>query len=99
MDSDAALFALRAMGYSAVTDSEPLPKDDSYKGGDVVVLETARAEAAGVPQDAAALAAAAAGQAQSPMASLPPSTSRRASCPSFRRSRTCPPRSRWTACR
>ncbi len=72
VDTDAALFALRAMGYSAITDSESLAKDDSYKGGDVDVLETARAEAAGVPQDAAALAAAAAGQAQSPMASLPP---------------------------
>ena len=74
VDTDAALFALRAMGYSAITDSEALAKDDSYKGADVDVLETARAEAAAaaaVP-DAAAQQAAAAAQGASPMASLPP---------------------------
>ncbi len=32
VDADAALFALRAMGYGAITDSETLATDDSYKG-------------------------------------------------------------------
>ena len=75
VDTDAALFALRAMGYSAITDSEGLAKDDSYKGTDVDVLETARAEAAAaaaLPPDAAAQAAALAAGQPSPMASLPP---------------------------
>ncbi len=72
VDTDAALFALRAMGYSAITDSEPLAKDDSYKGGDVDVLETARAEA-NAPQSPADAAAAAAAVAQgSSLQSLPP---------------------------
>lgn len=35
VDADAALFVLRAMGYSAITDTEPLPKDDWYKGNEV----------------------------------------------------------------
>jgi general secretion pathway protein D len=74
VDTDAALFALRAMGYSSITDSESLAKDDSYKGGDVDVLETARADAAAAnaPPDAAAQAAALQQQGASPMASLPP---------------------------
>lgn len=62
VDSDAALFALRAMGYSAITESEPLAKDDSYKGEDVEVFEYARPG----PPDAAATAAAAAAAAQPP---------------------------------
>ncbi|HET9471781.1 MAG TPA: hypothetical protein VFO24_11810, partial [Usitatibacter sp.] len=48
VDADAALFALRAMGYSAVTDSESLAKDDSYSGDDVDVMEGTRA-AQGAP--------------------------------------------------
>lgn len=43
VDADAALFALRAMGYSAVTDTEALNKDDSYKGEDVDSYDMARA--------------------------------------------------------
>jgi general secretion pathway protein D len=35
VDADAALFVLRAMGYSAITDTEALPRDDWYKGDDV----------------------------------------------------------------
>ena len=42
VDADAALFALRAMGYSAITDSEALSKDDSYKGEDVEAFDVAR---------------------------------------------------------
>ncbi|HET7730894.1 MAG TPA: hypothetical protein VFK48_12755 [Usitatibacter sp.] len=42
VDSEAALFALRAMGYSVVTDSESLAKDDSYKGEDVEAFDLAR---------------------------------------------------------
>ncbi len=37
VDADAALFSLRAMGYSAITDSESLQKDDSYKGEELLV--------------------------------------------------------------
>ena len=59
VDADAALFALRAMGYAAITDTEPLPKDDSYKGEDVSAYDLARAS-----NDAASAAAAAAAAAQ-----------------------------------
>jgi general secretion pathway protein D len=38
IDADGALFGLRAMGYSAVTDDDPLAQDDSYKGLDVALL-------------------------------------------------------------
>ena len=38
IDADGALFALRAMGYSAITDDDPLSMDDSYKGEDVALL-------------------------------------------------------------
>jgi general secretion pathway protein D len=34
VDADAALFALRAMGYAAITDSDALAADDSYKGNE-----------------------------------------------------------------
>ena len=34
VDADAALFALRAMGYAAITDSDALANDDSYKGNE-----------------------------------------------------------------
>ena len=34
VDAEAALFALRAMGYAAITDSESLSVDDSYKGNE-----------------------------------------------------------------
>ncbi len=79
VDSEAALFALRAMGYSAVTDSESLAKDDSYKGEDVDVFDAARA----APLDpAAAQAAAMAAQAQAQqtqqsMQGLPPDEQKR----------------------
>ncbi len=36
VDADAAIFALRAMGISAITDSEGLPKDNSYTGQEVL---------------------------------------------------------------
>ena len=49
VDADAALFALRAMGYSAITDSESLAKDDSYHGDDVAVMQAPQ----GVPVAAA----------------------------------------------
>jgi general secretion pathway protein D len=42
VDAEAALFALRAMGYAVVTDSEALSKDDSYRGLDVESYELAR---------------------------------------------------------
>lgn len=35
VDADAALFALRAMGYAAITDTEALARDDSFKSGDL----------------------------------------------------------------
>ena len=38
IDADGALFGLRAMGYSAITDEDALAKDDSYKGLDVGLL-------------------------------------------------------------
>jgi general secretion pathway protein D len=34
-DADAALFVLRARGYSAITDTESVPRDDWFKGNDV----------------------------------------------------------------
>jgi general secretion pathway protein D len=69
VDADAALFALRAMGYAAITDSESLAKDDSYKGEDVGAYDLARAAADA--QSNAAAAAALQGQAG---AGLPPGT-------------------------
>ncbi len=39
IDADGALFALRAMGYSAVTGEEALGIDDSFKGRDVPLLK------------------------------------------------------------
>jgi general secretion pathway protein D len=44
VDADAALFALRAMGYSVVTDTETLQKDDSYRGEDVESYDVARGD-------------------------------------------------------
>lgn len=49
VDADAALFALRAMGYAAITDSDALATDDSYKGN-----ETFGPEAPAVVASAAA---------------------------------------------
>jgi general secretion pathway protein D len=43
VDADAALFALRAMGYSVITDTESLQKDDSYKGEEAESYDVARA--------------------------------------------------------
>jgi general secretion pathway protein D len=40
IDADAALFALRAMGYSAVTDEHALAPDDAYRGRDVALLSS-----------------------------------------------------------
>lgn len=42
VDAEAALFALRAMGYAVVTDSEGLSKDDSYRGQDVESFDGSR---------------------------------------------------------
>ena len=39
IDADGALFALRAMGYSAVTGEEALGIDDSFKGRDIPLLK------------------------------------------------------------
>ena len=36
VDTDAALFALRAMGYAVITDTESLAADDGYKGSEYV---------------------------------------------------------------
>ncbi len=36
VDTDAALFALRAMGYAVITDTETLAADDGYKGAELV---------------------------------------------------------------
>jgi general secretion pathway protein D len=61
VDADAALFALRAMGYAAITDSDALAVDDSYKGNETFSTDAAlNAPAAGAA--AAAAAAAVAGQ-------------------------------------
>lgn len=49
IDADGALFALRAMGYSAVTDDDPLGADDSYKGLDVDLLGAGTPGAASAP--------------------------------------------------
>lgn len=50
VDAEAALFALRAMGYAVVTDSEALSKDDSYRGQDVESFELARDQPAAAAQ-------------------------------------------------
>jgi len=57
VDADAALFALRAMGYAVITDTEPLQKDDSYKGEDVDANEIAHAADLAAAQAAAAATA------------------------------------------
>ena len=75
VDGDAALFALRAMGYSAITDSESLAKDDSYRGDDVDVMDGTRAAAAGVP--APPPDAQAAATQQQALQSLPPDEQKR----------------------
>lgn len=41
-DADAVLFALRAMGYSAITQDDPLPRQDAYRGDDVPIMEGVR---------------------------------------------------------
>lgn len=38
IDAEGALFALRAMGYAAVTDDDPLLPDTAYRGQDVPLL-------------------------------------------------------------
>lgn len=38
IDADGALFALRAMGFSAITDDDALPVDDAYRGNDVALM-------------------------------------------------------------
>ncbi len=66
IDAEGALFALRAMGYSAVTDDEPLSKDDSFKGRDVPLLK-------GSPfAEASPSAASSANEAQAPAAAAAP---------------------------
>lgn len=42
IDADSALFALRAMGYSAVLEELPLADDDSFRGRDVPLLKGSR---------------------------------------------------------
>ncbi len=49
VDAEAALFALRAMGYAVVTDSEGLSRDDSYRGQDVDSFELSRDPPPGPP--------------------------------------------------
>ena len=49
VDAEAALFALRAMGYAVVTDSEGLSRDDSYRGQDVESFELSRDPPPGPP--------------------------------------------------
>ncbi|QJR16579.1 type II secretion system protein GspD [Usitatibacter palustris] len=49
VDAEAALFALRAMGYSAITDSESLAKEDSYKGEEVLLDPAAAGGQPGFP--------------------------------------------------
>lgn len=63
VDADAALFVLRAMGYAAITDTEPLPKDDWYKGEETAAAPPEPAPAPGSP------AAASSTYASSPYAS------------------------------
>jgi general secretion pathway protein D len=82
VDSEAALFALRAMGYSVITDSESLAKDDSYKGEDVDVLETMRTPVPGDPNfqppgQAGQAPAQFQQPAPSPIQSLPPDEQKR----------------------
>jgi hypothetical protein len=47
IDADGALFALRAMGFSAITDDDPLAVDDSYKGDDVALMTAGNEDKAG----------------------------------------------------
>ncbi len=53
VDAEAALFALRAMGFAAITDSESLSVDDSYKGNETYAAADA-ALAASAPVAAVA---------------------------------------------
>ena len=55
MDAAGALFALRAMGYSTITDDDALAKEDSYRGQDVPMMSgtAASGNGAGMPMDAA----------------------------------------------
>src|SRR6185436_17560546 len=39
IDADSALFTLRAMGYSAITDEDALARDTSYRGDDIELLK------------------------------------------------------------
>ncbi len=50
VDADAALFALRAMGYAAITDTDALATDDSYKGNETFGAEPPVAAAANTNQ-------------------------------------------------
>jgi general secretion pathway protein D len=53
VDADAALFALRAMGYGAITDSEPLAADDSYRGEETFSAAAAGQSSTGFPGNSA----------------------------------------------
>ena len=49
-DADGALVALRAMGFSAITEDVGLPVDTSYKGNDVAWLADVASVAAAAPK-------------------------------------------------
>ncbi|MEI6738171.1 MAG: hypothetical protein WCL29_06810, partial [Pseudomonadota bacterium] len=68
VDTDAALFALRAMGYAAITDSEPMALDEAYRGADMMGDTVAGMPAAG----GAAGAVAAGGSPYASLQGLPP---------------------------
>lgn len=38
IDADGAMYALRAMGFSAITDEDPLKPSDAYRGEDVPIV-------------------------------------------------------------
>lgn len=74
VDAEAALFALRAMGYAAITDSESLSVDDSYKGNETYAAADA-ALAASAP--AAVVAPAAPVAPNAALQGLPPEEMKR----------------------
>jgi general secretion pathway protein D len=73
VDAEAALFALRAMGYSVVTDSESMAEDDSYKGEDVDAFDLARLQ----PPAGQPAAPAQPTEAQAAFAAIPPDEQKR----------------------
>jgi general secretion pathway protein D len=90
VDTEAALFALRAMGYAVITDSEGLARDDWYKGEDVDSFELARGPAPAPVDPAIAAAAAQTAQAAQAVISAMPAEEQRRFLPRFPAIRNLP---------